>query len=85
MNRIEISICLGSSCFARGNQVIVHQIKEYLRKNNLEDRIFFKGAHCFNACKSGPTLKINEEFIYDTSELNAIQHIIKALEDQNAG
>lgn len=83
MKRIEISICLGSSCFARGNQSIVHQIKEFLWKNKLNDRVFFKGAHCFNACKNGPTIKINDEFIYDITAENVIPLITKAMEEQN--
>jgi len=81
MDRIEISICLGSSCFSRGNQSTVHLIKEYLWKNKLNDRVYFRGAHCFNECKSGPTLKINDELIYGINADNVITIIKKALEE----
>ncbi len=36
--RIEMQICLGSSCFSRGNKDVVVFIREYLKKNHLEDR-----------------------------------------------
>jgi NADH:ubiquinone oxidoreductase subunit E len=61
--RIEMQICLGSSCFSRGNRDVVIFIREYLRKNHLEDRIVFKGARCMNLCSNGPNLKINERII----------------------
>lgn len=70
MKRVEIQICLGSSCFARGNQTLVHRIKEHLLKLRLTDQVIFKGAHCFNQCKDGPMLRINDEIISGVNENN---------------
>ena len=39
----EIVICLGSSCFARGNNKNLEFIQEYLKVNNLKGKITFKG------------------------------------------
>lgn len=61
--RIEMQICLGSSCFSRGNRDVVVFIRDYLKKNHLEDKIIFKGARCMNLCSNGPNLKINERII----------------------
>lgn len=55
----EIEICLGSSCFSRGNKKVLRVIGKYLKDNNLEDRVFFHGAHCFSSCDKGPIVKIN--------------------------
>lgn len=57
--RIEMQICLGSSCFSRGNKEVVTFIKEYLRSNHLEDRVIFRGARCMGRCSNGPNLHIN--------------------------
>ena len=35
----KISICMGSSCFARGNAINLKTIEEYIAKNNLEAEI----------------------------------------------
>jgi NADH:ubiquinone oxidoreductase subunit E len=59
VQRIEMQICLGSSCFSRGNKDLVIFIKEYLRKNHLDDRVIFKGARCMGRCSNGPNLLIN--------------------------
>jgi NADH:ubiquinone oxidoreductase subunit E len=65
--RIEMQICLGSSCFSRGNRDVVAFVREYLKKNHLEDRIVFKGARCMNLCSNGPNLRINDRIIEGVS------------------
>jgi NADH:ubiquinone oxidoreductase subunit E len=59
----EMHICLGSSCFSRGNKDVVMFIKEYLRKHHLEDKVIFKGARCMGNCSNGPNLTINGKII----------------------
>mgnify|MGYP001080714920 FL=1 len=61
--KIEMQICMGSSCFSRGNRDVVNYIRDYLRKNHLEDKIVFKGARCMNLCSNGPNLRINDRII----------------------
>jgi NADH:ubiquinone oxidoreductase subunit E len=79
--RIEMQICLGSSCFSRGNKDLVVFIKEYLRKNHLDDRIIFKGARCMGGCSKGPNLNINGVIIEDVT----ISKIESILEKEFAG
>jgi NADH:ubiquinone oxidoreductase subunit E len=57
--RIDMQICLGSSCFSRGNKDVVMFIREYLKKNHLDDKVIFKGARCMGRCSNGPNLNIN--------------------------
>jgi NADH:ubiquinone oxidoreductase subunit E len=57
---IEMHICLGSSCFSRGNKDIVMFIKDYLKKNHLDDRVIFRGSRCMGNCSNGPNLTIND-------------------------
>jgi NADH:ubiquinone oxidoreductase subunit E len=59
----EMHICLGSSCFSRGNKEVVMFIREYLKKNHLDNKIIFKGARCMGRCSNGPNLRINDEVI----------------------
>jgi NADH:ubiquinone oxidoreductase subunit E len=61
--RIEMQICLGSSCFSRGNKDVVMFIREYIRKNHLDDKVIFKGSRCMGRCSNGPNLSINGEII----------------------
>lgn len=56
---IEMQICLGSSCFSRGNKDVAMFIRDYLKQHHLEDKVIFKGARCMGKCSNGPNLNIN--------------------------
>lgn len=63
-NRIDIQICLGSSCFSRGNKHLVKVIERYLNEQNLRHLVHFHGAHCFSSCDRGPLIHIDgKEYI----------------------
>ena len=73
MNNItEISICLGSSCFSRGNNVTLEIIKNYLREKNIKSQVSFKGHLCGGNCKTGPVIEIDGKTFYHVSEGNII-------------
>ena len=74
--KIEMQICLGSSCFSRGNKDVVAFIKEYLRKNHLDDKVIFKGARCMGLCSNGPNLRINEKIIEGIT-LSGVEQILE--------
>ncbi|MEI8203589.1 MAG: NAD(P)H-dependent oxidoreductase subunit E [Bacteroidota bacterium] len=78
-NKSEIVICLGSSCFARGNKEVVHIIKLYLEDKNLTDKVFYHGAHCFGNCENGSCIKINGKQIESVNAENIIDYLNKEL------
>jgi len=55
----EVVICLGSSCFARGNKQLVKIVTDYLRDRNLLNEVRFHGERCFGQCAVGPSLKLD--------------------------
>ncbi|OQC38631.1 MAG: NADH dehydrogenase subunit E [Bacteroidetes bacterium ADurb.Bin041] len=57
----EVIICLGSSCFARGNKQMVQLIKKFLEEHNLSGKVNFKGKHCFGNCENGPSIMIDQK------------------------
>lgn len=65
-----MQICLGSSCFSRGNKEVVMFIRDYLKKNHLEDRIVFRGARCMGLCSNGPNMRINDRIIENVTLSN---------------
>lgn len=69
-------ICLGSSCFARGNKRIVHEIKKYLEEHNISHKVIFRGKHCFGNCENGPGLIIGEKKFVQIS-LDTIHDILE--------
>ncbi|MBN2710846.1 MAG: NAD(P)H-dependent oxidoreductase subunit E [Planctomycetes bacterium] len=56
---VKISICMGSSCFARGNERNLEIIENYLKENSIEGEVELMGAHCEANCRKGPNIVIN--------------------------
>jgi NADH:ubiquinone oxidoreductase subunit E len=42
-------------------------IRDYLKRNHLEDKVIFKGARCMDHCSHGPNLMINDEIIEEVT------------------
>lgn len=60
MEKVVIQICMGSSCFSRGNRHTLKVLQQYLKDHNLEGDVVLKGNHCFGDCSKGPVVKIND-------------------------
>jgi len=76
MNKtIEMEICLGSSCFSRGNKEVVMFIRDYLQKYHLDDRVVFKGARCMGLCSNGPNMRINKR-VFEEVTISRIEGIL---------
>ena len=71
---ISISICMGSSCFARGNDKNLDFLEEIIKVNNLEVDLI--GSRCENICSKGPTIKVNDVYHYAITK-EAIIEILK--------
>lgn len=83
----KIILCFGSSCFARGNKDIVSRIKRFITRNQLEDKVEFKGDHCFSNCSDGPNLMIDNKLFPNISgqnvELILEENLSELLQDRH--
>jgi NADH:ubiquinone oxidoreductase subunit E len=70
LKKIQINLCLGSSCFARGNQEIITLIKKYIEKKNIGDWVEFKGDHCFSNCSNGPNMFVGATLFQQINRKN---------------
>jgi len=75
--RKEIKICLGSSCFSRGNKKTLHLVQQYLKDHELERDVILKGNHCFSDCSSGPVLKIGTKVYEHVTQDNVLDILQK--------
>lgn len=78
INKIQIKICLGSSCFSRGNKGLVEAVRKYIRIKNIDDKVAFSGDHCSDFCQQGPNIRIAGRLISNVSLKN-----ITAIMDEN--
>ena len=61
-----IKVCMGSSCFARGNAKNLQKIQEFIDKYNLDAEVELCGLRCCNNCSKGPNITV------DNTEYNNI-------------
>jgi NADH:ubiquinone oxidoreductase subunit E len=66
----EISICLGSSCFSRGNKETLELIKSFLKAHELDHQVFFHGDLCTGDCEHGPVMKIDDQLFENVTPDN---------------
>jgi len=58
---VEVVVCLGSSCFARGNSDNLATINKHVQSHGLSASVHLTGRLCQDQCKQGPNLTIGEE------------------------
>ena len=58
MNK-KIQVCMGSSCFARGNNKNLQIIVQYLKDNGIEADVELSGLRYCNLCSKGPNITID--------------------------
>lgn len=56
---VEIVVCLGSSCFARGNSRSLDLINTYIESHGLNASTRVTGKLCQDECMQGPNLSID--------------------------
>ena len=56
---VSINICMGSSCFSRGNNRNIEVLQSYIQSRTLPPTVELKGHLCQGHCKAGPNIAIN--------------------------
>ncbi len=72
----EIKVCMGSACFAKGNQENLEFIKKYIEENNLDSEVTIIGSLCENKCEIGPRIIVNNK---EYTNVDDIQKILKEI------
>lgn len=68
IKKTEIRLCMGSSCFSRGNFQLLPIIEEYIDKHDLSAYIDFRGHLCQGKCNEGPNLIIGKKEYHKVNE-----------------
>ncbi len=74
-NSYNIEICMGSSCFSRGNRFSLPIIQSFVKENKLEANINVTGCLCSENCSKGPILIINE-ILYDQVHPDSVKDLL---------
>lgn len=78
MTKHNIKVCMGSSCFARGNLDNLNFLENYIKENNLDAEIELVGGLCTEQCGSGPNIFI-DEVMYNEVNQEKLEEILSSL------
>jgi NADH:ubiquinone oxidoreductase subunit E len=81
---IEIVVCLGSSCFARGNSEILAALQHYEQGKGSKAQVHLSGCLCQDQCKQGPNLKIGSEFHHNITAAR-LRELLQQLDGPSRG
>ena len=79
MASVKMIICIGSSCFARGNAENVKIVEDFIAQRGLADEldIELSGGLCTNNCPDGPVVIVNDK-IYKHVNADVMQEIMES-------
>ena len=77
MPKHNIKVCMGSSCFARGNMENLQFLEKYIADNNLDAELELVGALCTEKCSSGPNIFI-DDVLYSEINQEKIEEILNS-------
>ena len=79
MANVKMVICIGSSCFARGNAENVKIVEDFIAQRGLADELDIElcGGLCTNNCPDGPIVIVNEK-IYKHVNADVMQEIMES-------
>jgi len=65
----NITICMGSSCFLRGNNRNIEVIQDYISSHSLPQGVELTGHLCQDHCKVGPNVTINDKMYHEVDPI----------------
>ena len=80
MSKVTIGICMGSSCFSRGNGLLSVSLREAIAEAGLTDRVSLKGFLCIDHCGEGPCVCIDDERCRGRDAHDIVERVKEKLE-----
>ncbi len=63
IKKIKVSVCVGTSCYLRGAQDLLHRLIKYIEENGMSGAVEVKASFCFEQCSKGPSITIEDMVI----------------------
>jgi len=75
----KITVCMGSSCFGKGNQATAEAVTQFIEEHKLQDKIEVAGCLCSGHCAKGPNIMVNDKLISGVSDQSVCAVIAQEL------
>ena len=61
--KLEVNVCVGTSCFVRGSQALLQSLIGHIEERGLQHAVDVKATFCFERCGRGPTITVGDTLI----------------------
>lgn len=79
--KLDISVCVGTSCYLKGSQDLLHRMINYIEDNNLQEKVNVKATFCLEQCDRGPSVSIGEKTLEACTFNKACEALHKELQN----
>lgn len=77
-DRLEVNVCVGTNCYVRGAQDLLHRLIHHIEDRELLEAVDVKASFCFEQCDRGPTVTVGERVL----ERCTFEKACKTLEEE---
>jgi NADH:ubiquinone oxidoreductase subunit E len=68
-----VVVCVGSTCYSKGNKQLLEIIEDYVIRNNLSLQVNIQTHHCFNNCDKAPNIEIDGKIHGNLTEQSVLK------------
>lgn len=79
LSTTEIVVCMGSSCFSRGNSANLSAIREFVQSHSMDAIVRLSGSRCEEQCMHGPVIGIDGELFHGVTPESVLQLLSERL------
>ncbi len=80
---MTITVCMGSSCFSRGNALNAERVQAIIDKLELQNTAVVRGCLCEGECKKGPNVRVNDTLYSNVSPDSLEDILLHELDSQS--
>ena len=61
--KLSVSVCVGTSCYVRGSQDILHALIRHVEQRGCDHAVDIRATFCFEQCDRGPSVMVGETLL----------------------
>ena len=61
--KIKVNVCVGTSCYLKGSQDILHTLIRQVEEKNLQNQVEVQATFCLEKCGHGPNVSVDDDVI----------------------
>lgn len=69
---VRLMICVGSSCYVRGSEVLAETFERLIRERGLNARVELTGAFCMEQCSMGISVRVGDRVFAGVAAASAV-------------